>query len=256
MMTGDDSTVQEYERRAEEAERSPLLPLLKVGRLVVWAVYALALAMAILLTVAFVLHLAGANPQSSFVEWVYRSTEHAMRPFRGIFPTQDIGGSSVLDLSYLVAAIVYLVIALLVDGVHRWLTARLHRQQQDASLAREQADIAAQRSVAEQHATEYAAQQTAAREYAAAQAAADQYAIAHAAAQEALAQQRPAVGSEGLEPPRSAFVTTPRARPPGDLRRTWHQLALSKAPPAVGTFARRGEIPTGHQCGCGPVALS
>lgn len=189
-----DPTVREYERRADEAERSPLLPLLKVGRVVVWVVYALALATGILLTVAFLLHLAGANPQSSFVEWVYRSTESAMRPFRGIFPTHEVGGSSVLDLSYLVAAIVYLVIAMLVDGVHRWLTVRLRRKQREAGLAREQADVAAQRSIAQQHAAQQAAQQTAAREYAANQATADQYAIAHAAAQEALARQSRASG--------------------------------------------------------------
>jgi uncharacterized protein YggT (Ycf19 family) len=203
-----DPTIQEYERRAEEAERSPLLPLLKVARAVVWAVYAIALAMAILLTVAFLLHLAGANPQSSFVEWVYRSTENAMRPFRGIFPTHDVGGSSVLDVSYLVAAIVYLVLALLVDGVHRWLTVRLHRRQREASLAREQADIARQRSAAQAHATEYASQQTAAREYAAHQAAADQYAIAHAAAQEALAQQ--------TRDPDRARRSGPTSTPSGD----------------------------------------
>jgi uncharacterized protein YggT (Ycf19 family) len=206
-----DPTVQEYERRAEEAERSPVLPLLKVGRLVVWAVYALALATAILLTVAFVLRLAGANPDSSFVEWVYRSTEHAMRPFRGIFPTRDIGGSSVLDLSYLVAAIVYLVIAMVVDAVHRWLTARLQRQQQEASRARKQADVAAQRSVAQQQAAGHAAQQAAAREYAAQQAAAQQYAIAHAAAQEALAQQSWASGPS--QPPAAQPIASDPAEP-------------------------------------------
>jgi uncharacterized protein YggT (Ycf19 family) len=200
-----DPSVQEYERRAEQYEHSPLLVLLRIARVVVWVIYALAVVTGVLLTTAFVLHLAGANPQASFVEWVYRSTEHAMRPFRGIFPTRDVGGSSVLDLSYLVAAIVYFVIALLVDGLHRWLRGRLHRQQWEAGRARAQADFAAQRSVERQHADEQSAHQAAARDYAAQQAAAQQYAIARAAAQEALAQQRPAVGAEGLEPPTSAL---------------------------------------------------
>jgi uncharacterized protein YggT (Ycf19 family) len=191
MTAANDPTVQEYERRAEEYENSPLVVLLKVGRVVVWIVYAFALVTAVLLTTAFVLHLAGANPESSFVEWVYRSTERAMRPFRGIFPTQDVGGSSVLDLSYLVAAIVYFVIALLVDALHRWLTGRLRRQQWEAGRARAQADMAAQRSVPRQHADEQSADQAAARAYAAQQAAAQQYAIARAAAQEVLAQGNP-----------------------------------------------------------------
>jgi uncharacterized protein YggT (Ycf19 family) len=180
--------------------------LLRVARVVVWIVYALALVTGVLLTTAFFLHLAGANPEASFVEWVYRSTDRAMRPFRGIFPPQDVGsGSSVLDLSYLVAAIVYFVIALLVDGVHRWLTGKLRRQQREAGRARAQADMAAQRSVDWQHADERSAQEAAAREYAAQQAAAQQYAIARAAAQEALAQQRPPAGAERPEPPASGL---------------------------------------------------
>ena len=186
-----DPTIQEYERRAEEAEHSPLLVLLKVARVVVWVIYAFALVTGVLLTTAFFLHLAGANPESSFVEWVYRSTENAMRPFRGIFPTQNVGGSSVLDLSYLVAAIVYFVIALVVDGLHRWLTGRLRRQQREAGRARAQADSAAQSYVAQRHAAEQSAQQAAAHEYAAQQAAAQQYAVARAAAQEVLDQQNP-----------------------------------------------------------------
>jgi uncharacterized protein YggT (Ycf19 family) len=204
MTDADDPMVQEYERRAEEYEHSPLLVLLKVARVVVWAVYAFALVTGALLTTAFLLHLAGANPEASFVEWVYRSTERAMRPFRGIFPTQDVGGASVLDFSYLVAAIVYFVIALLVDGLHRWLTGKLRRQQREAGRARAQADMAAQRAVERQQADERSAQQAAAREYAAHQAAAQQYAISRVAAQEVLAQQRPPVGAEGVEPPTSA----------------------------------------------------
>jgi uncharacterized protein YggT (Ycf19 family) len=203
MTAANDPTVQEYERRAEDYEHSPLLVLLKVARVVVWIVYAFALVTGVLLTTAFFLHLAGANPEASFVEWVYRSTDRAMRPFRGIFPTQDVGGASVLDFSYLVAAIVYFVIALVVDGAHRWLTGRIRRQQWEAGRARAQADMAAQHVVDQQHVDERSAQQAAAREYAAQQAAAQQYAIARAAAQEALAQQRPPVGAERPQPPAS-----------------------------------------------------
>ncbi|HEY6415060.1 MAG TPA: YggT family protein [Acidimicrobiales bacterium] len=201
----DDPTVQEYERRAEEYQHSPLVALLKVARVVVWLVYAFAIVTGVLLTTAFFLHLAGANPEASFVEWVYRSTDRAMRPFRGIFAPQDVGGSSVLDFSYLIAAIVYFVIALLVDGVHRWLTGKLRRQEREAGRARAQADMAAQRTVDRQYADERSAQQAAAQQYAAQQAAAQQYAIARAAAQEALTQQRPPAGPARPEPPSSAF---------------------------------------------------
>src|SRR4029450_8308860 len=128
MTAADDPTVREHQRGAEEYEHSPLSVLLKVARVVVWIVYAFALVTGILLPTAFFLHLAGANPEGSFVNGVYRTPHRAMRPFRGIFPPQDVGGSSVLDFSYLVAAIVYFVLALIVDGVHRWLTRQRHLQ--------------------------------------------------------------------------------------------------------------------------------
>src|SRR3954471_6292047 len=108
-----DPVVQEYEQRAEEAERSAVPIFLKIGRVLVWIVYAIVLVTAILLTLAFFLELAGANPNAGFVQWVYRSTDRAMRPFRGIFPEQQISDQSVLDFSLLFAAIFYFVVALL-----------------------------------------------------------------------------------------------------------------------------------------------
>src|ERR1700750_1462901 len=114
-------TVDDYERRAEEAEASTLPTFLKIGRGVVWAIYALALATVILLVTAFLLRLFGASTDAAFTEWIYRSAESAMRPFRGIFPTQQLNGNSVFDPSLLFGAICYTVAALLADGVHHWL---------------------------------------------------------------------------------------------------------------------------------------
>ena len=79
----------ELELRAEEAEHSAIPIFLKIGKVIVWIVYALAVLTAFLLVMAFLLRLAGANPGSAFVDWVYRNAELAMRPFRGIFPTHE-----------------------------------------------------------------------------------------------------------------------------------------------------------------------
>ncbi len=184
-----DPTVEQYEKRAEAAERSPVPTFLKIGRAIVWVIYAIVLVTAIVLTLAFFLRLAGANPEADFVEWVYRSAERAMRPFRGIFPTQPIGDASVLDTSLLFAAVFYFVVALLVDILLRWLTQRLHREERDISQARSQADLVAQQAAAQQYAADQAVHQAAAREYAAQQAAAQQYAIAQAAARDVMAEQ-------------------------------------------------------------------
>ena len=185
-----DPLVREYERRAEEAETSPIPTFLKIARVIVWIVYALVLATAILLTLNFLLRLFGANSDNAFVVWVYRSTDRAMQPFRGIFPTHQLNDSSAaLDFSVLFAALVYFIIALLLDIGLRWLTNRLHRQQRQTATLRQQADAAAHDAVAREQAAQYAAREAAAREYAARQAAADQYAIARAAADEAVSRQ-------------------------------------------------------------------
>jgi uncharacterized protein YggT (Ycf19 family) len=185
-----DPLVQEYERRAAVAEASPIPVFLKIARVIVWIVYALVLATAILLTLNFLLRLFGANSDNAFVVWVYRSTDRAMQPFRGIFPTEQLNDSAAaLDFSVLFAALVYFIIALLIDIGLRWLTNRLHREQRQTAALRQQADDATRDAAAREQAAQYAAREAAAREYAARQAAADQYAIAQAAANEAVSRQ-------------------------------------------------------------------
>ena len=208
-----DPTVEEYERRADQAERSPVPTFLKIGRAIVWVVYAIVLLTAINLTLAFFLRLAGANPEAGFVEWVYRNAEYAMRPFRGIFPTHEIGDASVLDTSLLFAAVVYFIVALLIDILLRWLTHRLRREELEISQARAQADIVAQQAAAQQYASNQAVQEAAAREYAAQQAAAQQYAIAQAAAREVVAQQ----ATQYPQPSQAVRAKPAAPAPPDDV---------------------------------------
>jgi uncharacterized protein YggT (Ycf19 family) len=87
---------------------------LGVGRAIVLIAYALALAATIIATIAFVLKLFGANPHAPFAQWVYRSTDPIMEPFRGIFPNRRLDHRSVFDVSLLFAVIVYSLFALVV----------------------------------------------------------------------------------------------------------------------------------------------
>ncbi len=166
------STVDEYERRAEEAEASTLPTFLKIGRGVVWAIYAIALVVVVLLVTAFLLRLFGASTDAAFTQWVYRNADSAMRPFRGIFPTQELNDNSVFDPSLLFGAICYTVAALLADAVLHWLTARLRREQAAVTKARADADAVRlqyeqQEARNRQAAYELAAQQEATRRAAA-----------------------------------------------------------------------------------------
>jgi uncharacterized protein YggT (Ycf19 family) len=132
--------VEEYERRAKEAEQSPVPMFLKLGRGTVKALYVIVLIIIAFLLVAFVLRLFGASTDATFTEWVYRNAESALRPFRGIFPSRELGDVSVLDVSLLFGAFVYLLIAIGADAMFHSLSQRLQRREADVAHARAQAD--------------------------------------------------------------------------------------------------------------------
>ena len=60
-------------------------------RVVGYLIYAYLVFVEIILFLGFFLLLFGANSSAGFVEWVYRSLDRAMRPFRGIFESIELG---------------------------------------------------------------------------------------------------------------------------------------------------------------------
>ena len=113
----------------ERATASPYPALFTVAHLVVWVVWALIAFTAAVLCVAFVFRIGGANPDAPFVDWIYRGSDRAMRPFRGIFPSHDLGGQSVFDASLLFGAVAYVVAAIGVDSTYRWVGMKAAAQQ-------------------------------------------------------------------------------------------------------------------------------
>ena len=61
----------------------------------------------------FILKATGANTNSSFVRFIYNSTAAFVAPFRGIF-SDSVSGSNVLEVSTIVAIVVWAVIAFFV----------------------------------------------------------------------------------------------------------------------------------------------
>lgn len=110
------------------AQRDERLTVVSVARVLLWLVWAWVVIDLVLLFLAFLLRLFGASPDASFTEWVYRSTERAMAPFRGIFEPIVLTDQSVLDTSLLFAMIVYGIVALFLhaglDWVSRWIARR------------------------------------------------------------------------------------------------------------------------------------
>ena len=117
----------------EHSRRGPLRRGgLWLGRAISFVVYLYVMIVEIILLLGFLLLLGGANPTSSFVDWVYRSMDRAMRPFRGMFSTIDLGSmpnevESVFDTSVLFAMIMYGILALVIHAVVDWLTDRASR---------------------------------------------------------------------------------------------------------------------------------
>src|SRR4051794_12664091 len=94
--------------------------LLKVGRVLVFIIYAIVVIDVVLLLMSFFLMLFGASTDASFTQWVYRSSARAMEPFRGIFPTHALSDTAVLDTSVLFAAMIYSFLALGFHMLYEW----------------------------------------------------------------------------------------------------------------------------------------
>lgn len=124
-MTREFSDMNEEEEQGPELVTDETIELLLRGaKALVIVVYVVVVITFAILTLGFFLHLAGASPEASFVDWVYRTTERAMQPFRGMFPVQDIDDRSVFDASLLFAAALYGFVAIGLHAVVVYLTAK------------------------------------------------------------------------------------------------------------------------------------
>ncbi len=99
--------------------------LVRVARALTYLVYAFVLITLVILVLGFFLLLFGANPDVPFTEFVYRSLDRVMAPFRGIFESVELNGNSVLDTSVLFAMIVYGIVGIALSALIHWLTDKL-----------------------------------------------------------------------------------------------------------------------------------
>jgi len=72
-----------------------------------------------LLFVRIVLLLLAANPAAGFSSWIYALTTPLVAPFYGVFPAASAGQGHVLDMTAILAMIVYAVVARVVGAVVR-----------------------------------------------------------------------------------------------------------------------------------------
>lgn len=105
---------------------------LRLARVLPWLVYVYLLLEVIVLTLAFFLLLFNASTDAAFTEWVYRSAERAMEPFRGIFPSATGDNGSVLDFAILFAIIVYGILAMVVQSLIHWIDRKIAEERAKA----------------------------------------------------------------------------------------------------------------------------
>ncbi len=69
-----------------------------------------------------VLKFFGANANAPFVSWVYQNSQPLIHPFEGIFPTVGSRGAFTIEISALIALLVFALISRLiqsfVQGLH------------------------------------------------------------------------------------------------------------------------------------------
>lgn len=121
-----------HERQPELVDDRTIDLMVLAARALVLVIYTVVLVTFAILALGFFLHLAGASGEASFVEWVYRNTERAMEPFRGMFPIERLDDRSTFDPSLLFAAAFYGFFAIGLHAVVNYLTnlarsGRLHR---------------------------------------------------------------------------------------------------------------------------------
>lgn len=68
-----------------------------------------------LLIFRFILKLLAANPQASFVQWIYQTSQPLLQPFLFAFPTPSVKGGFALEFTTLFAIFAYAFVGYLLQ---------------------------------------------------------------------------------------------------------------------------------------------
>ncbi|MFV0258102.1 MAG: hypothetical protein ACK5PP_06600 [Acidimicrobiales bacterium] len=122
-------------------DRHRAAPAARVARFLSYLVHWYLVVVELILGLTFLLLLLGANPDSEFARWIYRSGHRAMDPFRGLFqpinfPTSaDDAVAPVFDTSLLFAMIIYGLVLLAADSAIAWFDRRIRSAELDQAIA-------------------------------------------------------------------------------------------------------------------------
>jgi len=84
---------------------------LRVSRILAYIMYAWVLFGIAVITLRVFLLAFSANLSAPFAQFIYKTSNDYLQPFRGIFPPKPIGETGYLDIAALFAIIIYLFVA-------------------------------------------------------------------------------------------------------------------------------------------------
>lgn len=84
---------------------------LRISRILAYIMYAWVLFGIVVILLRVFLLAFSANLSAPFAQFIYRTSNDYLEPFRGIFPPKPIGETGYLDIAALFAIIVYLFVA-------------------------------------------------------------------------------------------------------------------------------------------------
>ncbi|MGB4758736.1 MAG: hypothetical protein WBP26_01645 [Candidatus Saccharimonadales bacterium] len=113
------------------------LMFIKASRVITYIGYGFAMVATVFLTIGFFMLLFGASTDAAFTRFIYRVAGEFLAPFRGIFPSHDVGETGYFSASALFAIVIYLFAALLLHALITYITAKQvkHQKELDDLLA-------------------------------------------------------------------------------------------------------------------------
>lgn len=104
---------------------------LRISRILAYVMYAWVMFGIIVLLLRVFLLAFSANLSAPFAEFVYRTSNDYLQPFRGIFPPKALGETGYLDVAALFAIIVYLFVAWLFSSLVSYVQHKIDENVKD-----------------------------------------------------------------------------------------------------------------------------
>lgn len=107
------------------------LMFIKFARVISYIVYAYTLIAVVFLGFGFFLLLFSANPDTPFVQFVYKGAYEFLQPFRGIFPTHQVTETGYFSSAALFAIIFYLVFGAAINSLISYITVKMYKHEKE-----------------------------------------------------------------------------------------------------------------------------